>query len=259
MIPQVAPSEHITSLRERAYKIAAKRGEFAEALAKLPREDTSRRAERREVVREILRCHRLERGLWNHIANLTIDRSNRIAGAVLRQVEELRNRYPEHQFALTLDYRADRKPDSNKWSREFNKLLMSSSSGKILEKLTQSCERLDPALPVFTFSTFGFDKRTPRSSQPDTLHFTVKRNEAGERVLERVAYSPSAVVVREGKEGALKLSLRDSRELVADNLIERLVTPSRYAEMPQKNELDAKLEDLWARANGAIKKLLQLR
>lgn len=258
-IAQLSSSEQVTALRQRAYKIAARRKEFAEELASIPREDTSRRTERRGVVREILRCHRLERGIWRHLTNLSEDRSNRITGAVLRKVEELRNAYPEHEFGLVLDYRADRKPNSNKWSRDFNKLLMSSSSGKILENLAQSCERLDPPLPVLSFSTFGFDKRAPRSGEIDTLHFALKRNGDGQRVLERVPFSETVAVVRQGKDSALKISLRDAREQVADNLIERVVTPSRYQEMPDKKEIDAKLNELWVKAEGKLKMVLGIK
>lgn len=231
--------EQVAKLREKAEGFAKERRKLVLKLEEMPKEDKAQRKQRRALVRDIMKVQRIERGLWRHIKAVNTDRANKFAGAVARRIEALRSQYPDHEVAIALDYRADRKPNSYKWSHDFNKLLMGAAGGAVHDKVAENCARLDPPIAVLNFSTYGFERRAPRSNEPNVLHFEISKK-SSQVSLKQVPHSDQVAVVTGNR-----ISLISSAELTADNLIERLVTPSRYATMPKPAELKRILDQLW--------------
>lgn len=202
------------------------------------------RQARRAEIRTLEQTQLIKCKAWEHVTNLGEERVNRIAGNIVRRMEQLRSQYPEHEIALVHDYRADRKPNRHRWSGDFNKLLMSSSSGAFMNKVVEACSRLERPIPTFGFSTYGFGKVAPRHSEPSVLHFNKKDGK-----ITSVPWSENCAVVRRDSKGHItKVSFTRVNEVIADNLLERLVTPSRYKNMPTPAQMQSVLAATWDEA-----------
>lgn len=254
---QIASDQKIMGFRDRAERIRDFKRTIEVKLDLLPISNQNRK-ERRKLVTALKRCERRERKQWDKVINHGDERANRFAGHVVREIEKLRKQFPTHEVAFVLDYRADRKPDNNKWSKQFNRKLMGTSTGQLLDKVAQSCQRVDPQIPVFNVPTYGFSSRAARATNPNVLHFMIEEKN-GAKTLKQVPFSQQCAVVTTKADGKIAVSLKDSSEIIADNMLASLVAPSKYSGQVNPKEAKKQLGDLFEKAKLEILKALNIK